>query len=138
MALSGGHTTEGQTVRGAAVAVRAATPVPSGYDDTTGIDRVFRALADPHRRQLLDSLNAESGQSLRQLCEGLHMTRQAVSKHLAVLEGANLVTTARRGRQKLHYLNPVPINEIAERWINHYERPRVAVLADLKRALEER
>ena len=84
-----------------------------------------------------DSLNAQSGQSLRQLCEGLHMTRQSVSKHLAVLEGANLVTTARRGRQKLHFLNPVPINEIAERWINHYERPRVDALADLKRKLED-
>src|SRR4051794_24268451 len=102
-----------------------------------GMDEVFRALADPSRRQLLDSLNSRNGQTLRDLCAGLDMARQSVSKHLAVLEGANLVTTVRRGREKLHYLNAAPINEIGERWITGYERGRVEALADLKRALEE-
>jgi DNA-binding transcriptional ArsR family regulator/uncharacterized protein YndB with AHSA1/START domain len=100
------------------------------------MDDVFRALADPSRRRLLDSLNARSGQSLRELCAGLDMARQSVSKHLAVLEAANLVTTVRRGREKLHYLNTAPINDITERWINHYHQERVHALADLKRALE--
>lgn len=100
------------------------------------MDAVFRALADPVRRRLLDSLNGRGGQSLRELCAGLDMTRQAVTKHLAVLEAANLVTTVRRGREKLHHLNPVPINDIAERWINQYDRGRVRALADLRRALE--
>jgi DNA-binding transcriptional ArsR family regulator/uncharacterized protein YndB with AHSA1/START domain len=98
---------------------------------------VFKALADPTRRQLLDRLNERNGQSLRQLSEGLDMARQSVSKHLAILEAANLVTTIRDGREKLHYLNTVPINEIAERWIKRYERERVRALSDLKRALEE-
>jgi DNA-binding transcriptional ArsR family regulator/uncharacterized protein YndB with AHSA1/START domain len=98
---------------------------------------VFKALADPSRRHLLDRLNARSGQSLRELSEGLDMARQSVSKHLAILEAANLVTAVRQGREKLHYLNPVPINEIAERWINRYDRGRVTALSDLKRALEE-
>ncbi len=102
-----------------------------------GMDDVFRALADPSRRQLLDSLNERNGQTLRELCAGLDMARQSVSKHLAVLEAANLVTTVRRGREKLHYLNAAPINEIGERWITRYERARVEALADLKRALEE-
>jgi uncharacterized protein YndB with AHSA1/START domain/DNA-binding transcriptional ArsR family regulator len=101
------------------------------------IDEVFRALADPSRRLLLDRLNERNGQTLRELCAGLGMTRQSVSKHLAILEAANLVTTIRRGREKLHYLNPAPINEIAERWITRYDRHRVRALADLKRALEE-
>src|SRR5580704_5749113 len=101
------------------------------------MDTIFRALADGSRRQLLDRLNTQSGQSLRELCAGLEMTRQSVSKHLAVLEAANLVTPVRRGRQKLHYLNASPINDIAERWINHYDRPRVDALSDLKRALED-
>jgi len=101
------------------------------------MDEVFKALADPQRRLLLDRLNARNGQTLRELCAGLEMSRQAVSKHLAVLEGADLVTSVRRGREKFHYLNPAPINEIGERWINHYERGRVEALADLKRALEE-
>ena len=100
------------------------------------MDEVFRALADPSRRQLLDSLNRRNGQTLRELCSGLDMARQSVSKHLAVLEAANLVTTVRRGREKLHYLNAAPINEIGERWITPYERDRVDTLADLKRALE--
>jgi uncharacterized protein YndB with AHSA1/START domain/DNA-binding transcriptional ArsR family regulator len=103
----------------------------------SNIDEVFRALADPSRRLLLDSLNERNGQTLRDLCAGLEMARQSVSKHLAVLEAANLVTTVRRGREKLHFLNAAPINEIAERWITHYERERVHALADLKRALED-
>jgi DNA-binding transcriptional ArsR family regulator/uncharacterized protein YndB with AHSA1/START domain len=107
------------------------------YSPPHELDEVFRALADPSRRLLLDRLNDRSGQTLRELCAGLDMARQSVSKHLAVLEAANLVTTVRRGREKLHYLNAAPINEISERWINHYDRERVDALADLKRALEE-
>jgi uncharacterized protein YndB with AHSA1/START domain/DNA-binding transcriptional ArsR family regulator len=102
-----------------------------------GIDEVFRALADPSRRRLLDRLNGRNGQTLRELCAGLDMARQSVSKHLAILEAANLVTTVRRGREKLHYLNAAPINQIGERWITRYERDRVEALADLKRALED-
>jgi DNA-binding transcriptional ArsR family regulator/uncharacterized protein YndB with AHSA1/START domain len=101
------------------------------------MDEVFRALADPSRRRLLDALNERNGQTLRELCSGLDMARQSVSKHLAVLEAANLVTTVRRGREKHHYLNAVPINEIAERWITRYEEDRVHALDDLKRALED-
>ena len=101
------------------------------------MDDVFKALADPSRRRLLDSLNARSGQTLRELCAGLDMARQSVSKHLAVLEAAGLVTTIRRGREKLHYLNAAPISDIAERWISRYDQPRVDALADLKNALEE-
>src|SRR5512133_2363667 len=100
-------------------------------------DGVFKALGDPSRRVLLDSLNERNGQTLRELCSRLDMARQSVSKHLAVLEAANLVTTVRRGREKLHYLNAAPINEIAERWITRYEQGRVEALADLKRALED-
>ena len=100
------------------------------------MDEVFKALADPSRRLLLDSLNAHNGQSLTQLCAGLSMARQSVSKHLAVLEAANLVTTVWRGREKLHYLNAEPINAIADRWINQYDRARAQTLADLKTALE--
>ncbi|HWW60038.1 MAG TPA: metalloregulator ArsR/SmtB family transcription factor [Thermoanaerobaculia bacterium] len=98
---------------------------------------VFKALADPSRRELLDRLHADNGQTLAELCEGLEMTRQAVSKHLAVLEAANLVITLRRGREKLHYLNPVPIGEIYNRWIGKYERHQVRALNTLKKALEE-
>jgi DNA-binding transcriptional ArsR family regulator/uncharacterized protein YndB with AHSA1/START domain len=101
------------------------------------MDDVFKALADPSRRMLLDSLNARNGQTLRELSAGLDMARQSVSKHLAVLEAAGLVTTVRRGREKLHYLNAAPISDIAERWISRYDQPRVEALADLKRALEE-
>ena len=97
---------------------------------------VFKALADPNRRLLLDRLNARNGQSLRELSEGLDMVRQSVSKHLDILEAANLVTTLRRGREKLHYLNAEPINEIAERWISQYDEQRLRALSDLKRALE--
>ncbi|WFP63818.1 MULTISPECIES: metalloregulator ArsR/SmtB family transcription factor [unclassified Mesorhizobium] len=100
------------------------------------MDAVFRALADPTRRQLLDSLYARNGQTLNALCERMDMTRQAVTKHLAILEEANLVTTVRNGREKEHYLNPVPINEIAERWIGKFERHRLDALSDLKKRLE--
>jgi len=100
------------------------------------MDAVFRALADPTRRQLLDSLHARNGQTLNALCEHMDMTRQAVTKHLAILEEASLVTTMRRGREKEHYLNPVPINEIAERWIGKFERHRRSALSDLKQRLE--
>lgn len=101
------------------------------------MDRVFKALADPGRRRLLDRLFVRNGQTLGELCEHLDMTRQAVSKHLKLLEEANLVATLRLGRRKLHYLNPMPILEIADRWISKYERGRVRVLADLKKTLEE-
>ncbi|HWF51533.1 MAG TPA: SRPBCC domain-containing protein [Solirubrobacteraceae bacterium] len=100
------------------------------------MDGVFRALADPGRRRLLDSLNARNGQTLRELCADMDMARQSVSKHLAVLEAADLVTTVWRGREKLHYLNPAPISDISERWITRYEQHRVDALADLKQALE--
>ncbi len=99
-------------------------------------DAVFHALADASRRVLLDRLRARNGQTLAELCGGLAMTRQAVSKHLAMLEGANLVATRRRGREKLHFLNPVPIHAIAERWIAKFERPALDALAGLKRNLE--
>jgi DNA-binding transcriptional ArsR family regulator len=100
------------------------------------MDAVFKALADPVRRELLDSLRGRGGQTLGELCEGRGMTRQAVTKHLGVLEAANLVASERRGREKLHYLNPVPIQDLADRWIGKYERGRLAALADLKRRLE--
>jgi DNA-binding transcriptional ArsR family regulator len=101
-----------------------------------GMDAVFRALADPVRRRLLDRLHARNGQTLGELCEGQDMTRQAVTKHLALLEEANLVVTLKRGREKLHYLNPVPIHEIAERWIGKYERSRLRALSELRKGLE--
>jgi len=100
------------------------------------IDKVFKALADPGRRLLLDRLHADNGQTLGALCEHLDMTRQAVTKHLKLLEEANLVVPIWRGREKLHYLNPVPIHEIAERWTQKYERGRLRVLAELKKKLE--
>src|SRR3954447_7271014 len=100
------------------------------------MDDVFRALADPSRRQLLDVLNVRNGQTLRELCAGLDMARQSVSKHLAVLEAAGLITTTWRGREKLHPLDAAPINAIAERWMTRYDRRRAGALADLKRALE--
>lgn len=100
------------------------------------LDAAFRALADANRRELLDRLYARNGQTLSELCEGIDMTRQAVAKHLVILEEANLVATLWRGREKLHYLNPVPIHEIAERWIRKYERGRLRALAELKKKLE--
>jgi DNA-binding transcriptional ArsR family regulator len=101
-------------------------------------DAVFKALADPTRRQLLDSLRAQNGQTLGELCQNAEMTRQAVTKHLKILEAANLVATQKNGREKLHYLNPVPIHEIAERWIGNFERGRLRALSDLKQSLERR
>ena len=102
------------------------------------MDEVFRALADPSRRSLLDRLHANNGQTLNELCDGLDMTRQAVTKHLAILEEANLVTTFKHGREKLHYLNPVPIHQIGERWIKKFERAKLTALSELKRQLERR
>jgi len=97
---------------------------------------VFKALADGCRRELLDRLRAENGQTLGQLCARLAMTRQAVSKHLAILEEANLVASVKRGREKLHYLNPVPIHDIGERWISKFDRSRLQALSELKKTLE--
>jgi DNA-binding transcriptional ArsR family regulator len=105
-----------------------------GFD----VDDVFKALADPTRRKLLDWLHADNGQTLGELCAHLDMTRQAVTKHLVLLEAANLVVTVRRGREKLHYLNPVPIHEIQERWIGKFERHRLEAVAQLKKILEEK
>ena len=102
------------------------------------VNDVFRALADPSRRALLDALFRRNGQTLGELCDGMAMTRQAVTKHLALLEEANLVAVVWRGREKLHYLNPVPIHEISERWISKYERGRLSALSDLKKALEKK
>jgi DNA-binding transcriptional ArsR family regulator len=106
------------------------------------MDAVFKALADASRRELLDRLRADNGQTLNELCarlarSGATMTRQAVSKHLGILEEANLVVTVRRGREKLHYLNPVPIHEIGERWIEKFESHRLQALSDLKKAWEK-
>ena len=100
------------------------------------MDEVFKALADASRRSLLDRLHARGGQTLSELCEGLAMTRQAVTKHLAILEEANLVSTIRHGREKLHFLNPVPIHQIGERWIKKFERAKLVALSELKRRLE--
>ncbi|QOZ31608.1 helix-turn-helix transcriptional regulator [Bradyrhizobium sp. CCBAU 53421] len=102
------------------------------------MDEVFKALADASRRTLLDRLHDQNGQTLGELCEGLDMTRQAVTKHLVILEEANLVTTIKHGREKLHYLNPVPIHQIGERWIRKFERGKLAALSELKKQLEKR
>jgi DNA-binding transcriptional ArsR family regulator len=111
---------------------------PNGCIILRAMDEVFKALADATRRELLDRLRAENGQTLGQLCQQLEMSRQAVTKHLVVLETANLVVTVWRGRDKLHYLNPTPINEIYERWISKYERRRLRALSDVKRDLEKK
>ena len=100
------------------------------------MDDVFKALADKNRRMLLDQLHARNGQTLSELCDGLDMTRQAVTKHLGILEGAKLIATVKRGREKLHYLNPVPIHEIGVRWIGKFEVQRLDTLAALKSNLE--
>lgn len=97
---------------------------------------MFKALADESRRKLLDRLHKSNGQTLTQLCGHLEMTRQAVTKHLGLLEGANLIAVVWHGREKLHYLNPVPLHEIYERWISKYERHRLQALSDLKKGLE--
>jgi DNA-binding transcriptional ArsR family regulator len=101
------------------------------------MDAVFKALGDKSRRKLLDQLHKSNGQTLTELCACLDMSRQAVTKHLALLEAANLVSTVWRGREKLHYLNPVPLHEIYERWIGKYEGHRLQALSDLKKGLEE-
>jgi DNA-binding transcriptional ArsR family regulator len=103
-------------------------------DDT---DLLFKALADPNRRKLLDVLRAHDGQTLNDLCEHLDMTRQGVTQHLGLLEAANLVVTVRSGREKLHFLNPVPLQQIYERWIAKFEKPRLKALSTLKRRLEK-
>ena len=100
-------------------------------------DAVFKALADASRRQLLDRLHAHNGQTLSELCEGLDMTRQAVAKHLVLLEEANLVASRRQGREKLHFINPAPIQQIADRWMSKFDQGRLEALANLKRALED-
>jgi DNA-binding transcriptional ArsR family regulator len=102
----------------------------------TDSDVLFRALADPSRRELLDALNANDAQTLTQLCEHLELTRQAVTQHLNALENAGLVITRWRGREKLHFLNPVPLQEIYDRWISKFERSRIRALRDLKKRLE--
>jgi len=102
-------------------------------DDT---DRLFKALADPSRRRLLDLLHAHDGRTLYELCEYLDMTRQGVTQHLDLLEAANLVVSVRRGREKLHFLNPVPLQEIYERWIAKFEKPRLKAISELKKRLE--
>src|ERR1700742_4494374 len=107
---------------------------PMDADD----DKVFKALADASRRQLLDGLRQKNGQTLSELCHGHDMSRQAVTKHLQLLEDANLVVTARKGREKLHFLNPVPINEIYSRWIGKFEQGRLQALHNLKQALQEK
>lgn len=104
----------------------------------TEIDKVFKALADPSRRQLLDRLHAKDGQTLGELCDGLAMSRQAVTQHLGLLEEANLVSVQWRGREKLHYFNPVPIHEISVRWIRKFEQPRLDALRTLKTKLERK
>src|ERR1700742_4793134 len=101
-------------------------------------DKVFKALADASRRGLLDRLRKKNGLTLGELCEGHDMSRQAVTKHLVLLEAANLVATVKRGREKLHYLNPVPINEIYMRWIGKFERKQLQALHNLKQALQEK
>ena len=110
--------------------------LPIVDDVSADVDKVFKALAAPERRLLLDRLRAANGQTLGQLCERMDMTRQAVTRHLKLLEEADLVVTRRRGREKLHYLNPLPIHEIAERWIGRFEHGRLRALAELKAKLE--
>ncbi len=100
-------------------------------------DLLFKALADPGRRRLLDLLHKHDGCTLSELCEHMDMTRQGVTQHLDLLEAANLVATVRRGREKLHFLNPVPLQEIYDRWIAKFEKPRLRALTDLKRRLEK-
>lgn len=99
-------------------------------------DKVFKALADPTRRKLLDRLYERNGQSLGQLCDNLDMARQSATQHLGILEEANLVTTVKRGREKLHFINPVPLHEVYERWVRKFERERLSLLHDLKKELE--
>jgi DNA-binding transcriptional ArsR family regulator len=106
--------------------------------DVKDVDAVFKALADPNRRELLDRLFAKNGQTLNELCQGIDMARQSVSQHLDVLEVANLISTQWHGREKLHYVNPVPIHEIYERWIRKYEQQRLTALHDFKTKIERK
>ncbi len=99
-------------------------------------DKVFKALADPTRRKLLDLLAEKNGRTLGELCENLDMARQSATQHIGILEAANLVSTVRRGREKLHFINPVPLHEVYERWVRKFERQRLALLHDLKKELE--
>ncbi|WP_414471369.1 ArsR/SmtB family transcription factor [Microvirga sp. M2] len=99
-------------------------------------DKVFKALSDPTRRKLLDLLCEENGQTLSRLCENLDMARQSATQHLGILEDANLVTTVRRGREKLHFINPVPLHEVYERWVRKFERQQLSLLHELKKELE--
>jgi DNA-binding transcriptional ArsR family regulator len=108
----------------------------SGMSETMDADKVFKALGDPTRRQLLDRLCEQNGQTLGQLCENLGMARQSATQHLAILEAANLVSTVRRGREKLHFINPVPLHEVYERWVRKFERQRLSLLHELKQELE--
>lgn len=101
-------------------------------------DKVFKALADPNRRMLLDGLCEKNGQTLGQLCETLDMKRQSVTQHLGLLEQANLISTVRRGREKLHFINPVPLYEVYERWVRKFEEERLSLLHDLKQELERK
>jgi DNA-binding transcriptional ArsR family regulator len=101
-------------------------------------DKVFKSLADSNRRKLIDRLHSKNGQTLSELCKGLDMARQSVTQHLGLLEEANLVSVQWRGREKLHYFNPVPIHEIYERWIRKFEQPRLEALHNLKTKLERK
>jgi len=112
------------------IAVNAAT------ETEMDADKVFKALADPTRRKLLDALCQTNGQSLGQLCMHLEMARQSVTQHLGLLEDANLISTVRRGREKLHFINPVPLHEVYERWVRKFEHQRLSLLHDLKKELE--
>jgi DNA-binding transcriptional ArsR family regulator len=109
---------------------------PRGWVRTMDADNVFKALGDPTRRKLLDLLCEKNGQTLGQLCDNLDMARQSATQHLGILEAANLVTTVRRGREKLHFINPVPLHEVYERWVRKFERQRLSLLHDLKKELE--
>lgn len=117
-------------------AARDSRKEPASPSKLPDIDKVFKALADPSRRHLLDLLHRENGQTLTALCERMDMTRQAVTQHLQQLEEANLVAIVWQGREKLHYLNPVPLHEIHERWIEKFERSRLFALRELKKSLE--
>ncbi|AKI00701.1 putative transcriptional regulator [Hoeflea sp. IMCC20628] len=103
---------------------------------TNDTDKVFKALGDPTRRLLLDLLCEKNGQTLSELCEGLDMARQSATQHLGMLEDANLVSTVKRGREKLHFINPVPLHEVYERWVRKFEQQRLSLLHDLKQELE--
>ncbi|MEW5421234.1 metalloregulator ArsR/SmtB family transcription factor [Amorphus sp. 3PC139-8] len=107
-------------------------------DDRTDADKVFKALGDPARRRLLDRLHLKNGRTLTELCESMEMTRQSVTQHLGLLEEANLISTARRGREKLHFINPVPLHDVYERWVHKFETGRLELLYDLKRSLERK